>query len=245
MEKPTRESQGAATRSRWVRPTLFALFVGASIAVLLFTPLREFIDPLRLFEALQQIGEHPAAPALFLVGFLCLSLLGAPMVPMVVAGAAAFGFGQGMALNYVGLLLGASCSYWLARTLGRDTVRRWLGSRYERLESLIQRRGFWPMVRLRFLPIPFPVANYGPALLGVGYPLFLASTALAYVPILTVYSYFAATLVQVGESEREAILQKLGLSVLLLLLLTFVPSLIVRWVNGRRTPDSNEENAEA
>ena len=90
------------------------------------------------------------------------------------------------------------------------------------------------MVRLRFLPIPFPVANYGPALLGVGYPLFLTSTALAFVPILIVYSYFAATVVHAAESERGAILHKLALSVVLLLLLTFLPPWIGRWSQARR-----------
>lgn len=168
---------------------------------------------------------------LFVLGFLCLSLLGSPLIPMIVAGAAVFGFGRGVALNYVGVLLGASCSYWLARLLGRDLFRHLLGSRYTALESIIQRRGFWPMVRLRFLPVPFPVANYGSALLGVGYVLFLISTALAYVPILIVYSYFAATVVRVAESEREVILHKLALSVVFLLLLTFLP----RWIGSLRS----------
>jgi len=215
-----------------------------SVIVLLFSPLREIIEPKQLYDALGRIREHPAAPILFVVGFLCLSLLGSPLVPMIVAGAAVFGFGRGLVLNYVGLLLGASSSYWLARALGRDASRRFLGSRYTALESLIRRRGFWSMVRLRFLPLPFPVANYGSALLGVGYPLFLTSTALAFVPILIVYSYFAATVVHAAESERGAILHKLALSVLLLLLLTFLPPWIRSWSNGRwkrHRPEENEQ----
>ena len=94
----------------------------------------------------------------------------------------------------------------------------------------------WPfgLARTERLPIPFPVANYGPAFLGVDYPLFLASTAVAYVPILMVYSYFAATIVRVGESERHAILGKLALSILLLLLLTFLPACIGRWKRRRQ-----------
>jgi uncharacterized membrane protein YdjX (TVP38/TMEM64 family) len=221
------------TRSLWIRLTLFSLLVVFSVSALLFSPLREFIEPKQLFDALGQIREHSAAPILFVVGFLLLSLLGSPLVPLIVAGAAVFGFGRGVALNYVGVLLGASCSYWLARLLGRDVFRHVLGSRYMTMESLIQRRGFWPMVRLRFLPVPFPVVNYGSALLGVGYPLFLTSTALAYVPILIVYSYFAATVVRVGESEREVILHRLALSIVALLLLTFLPPWIRSWRNGR------------
>lgn len=231
--KVARNPGGVVTRSLWVRLTLFSVLVVLSVAVLLLTPLRDFIEPKRLYDALGQVREHPAAPMLFVVGFMCLSLLGSPVVPMIVAGAAVFGFGRGIALNYIGVLVGASCSYWLARILGRDFFRHWLGSRYLTLESLIQRRGFWPMVRLRFVPIPFPVANYGPALLGVSYPLFLTSTALAYVPILIVYSHFAATIVRVGESERQVILHKLALAVVLLLLLTFLPPRIIRWRNGR------------
>lgn len=224
----------SATRSAWIRIILFVLLVALSIAVLLFSPLRELIEPKQLYTAIEKIREHPAAPVFFLLIFLSLSLLGSPLVPLIVAGAAVFGFGRGIVLNYIGLLLGASCSYWLARVLGHDFFRHMLGSRFSTLESLIQRRGFWPMVRMRFLPIPFPVANYGPALLGVDYPLFLGSTALAYVPILSVYSYFAASVVSVGVSERESILQKLGLSIALLLLLTFVPTFIGRLRKRRR-----------
>jgi uncharacterized membrane protein YdjX (TVP38/TMEM64 family) len=124
----------------------------------------------------------------------------------------------------------------LVRILGRDLFRRLLGSRHTAIESAIHRRGFWSMVRLRFLPVPFPVANYGSALLGVPYRLFLTSTALAYVPILIVYSYFAATVVRVGEAEREVILRRLAFSVVLLLLLTFLPPWIARWRNGPSKP---------
>lgn len=246
MEKAIKRAEGASRLSSWVRFALFVVLVGLSVAVLLFSPLREFIELERLHDALARLREHPAAPVLFLIGFSCLSLLGSPVVPLIVAGAAVFGFGKGLALNLVGVVLGSSCSYWLARGLGRDLSRRLLGSRYAALESLIRRRGFWPMVRLRFLPIPFPVANCGPALLGVGYPLFLVSTALAYVPILVVYGYFAATILSAGESERGVILNRLGLSVVLLLLLTLLPPRIVSWSSGRRRRrDGGEAGGEA
>lgn len=205
-----------------------------SIAALLFTPLRGVLEPQQLYTSIERIRAHPAAPASFLAIFLCLSLLGSPLVPLVIAGGALFGFGQGFVLNYIALLMGASSSYWLARILGRDFFRHLLGSRFATLESFMQRRGFWPMVRMRFLPIPFPIANYGPALIGVDYPLFLGSTAFAYVPILAVYSYFAASVVSVGASERASILHKLGFSIVLLLLLTFIPALVERLRKGRR-----------
>lgn len=233
MADVAREPGSGGVRTRWFRFALFCLLVAASVAALLFSPLRDVMEPKRVYDTVARIGEHPAAPVLFVLGFLCLSLLGSPLVPMVIAGAAVFGFGRGFALNYVGLLLGASCSYWLARKLGRDFFQDLLGSRYSALESLIRRRGFWPMVQLRFLPVPFPVANYGPALLGVDYPLFLTSTAVAYVPILMVYSYFADTIVRVGESERHAILGKLAVSILLLLFLMFLPAWINRWKRHR------------
>ena len=140
------------------RVMVLSLLAAVSLTALLFSPLREHLEPRRLYEILREVGGHPAAPVLFLAGFLCLSLLGSPLIPMIVAGAAVFGFGRGVVLNYVGLLLGASCSYWLARFLGHDLCRRFLGERYNSLESIIQRRGFWAMFRLRFIPVPFPVA---------------------------------------------------------------------------------------
>ena len=229
----------ATTRLPWVRYSLLLALAAISAALLLFSPLHDALAPKQLFDFLERIRESPAAPFIFVGGFVLLSLLGSPLIPMIVAGGAVFGFATGLLLNYLGVVMGASASYWVARLVGRDLARRLLSSRWETLESLIQKRGFWPLVSLRFVPVPFPVANYGSALLGVGYSLFLISTAVAYAPILTVYGYFAATLVRTDEAAHDPTLRKLSLALLLMLLVTLVPPRIISWrerSRARRLP---------
>ena len=76
-------------------------------------------------------------------------------------------------------------------------------------EILLRRRGFWSLVGVRYMPIPFAVVNYGAAMAGLHFSTFLLTTLLGLIPALIVYSYFAATVAQpwhvVGESMEPVI----------------------------------------
>ena len=133
---------------------------------------------------------------------------------------------------------GGGVSYFLGHHLARELVVHIFGDRIERLGQALEREGFWTLVRLRFVPVPFAVTNYGACLAGVSFGTYLSSTALALLPITFVYTYFAATLVGVAEADRAGVLRQLGLAVLLLLLLSFVPPRIMAW--RRRKAQSRE-----
>ncbi len=216
-------------RGLWIRLGVLVAIGLISIGLVFFTPLGAYLEPTRLYDLLTRIRESPWAPVAFVLGFVAFSLLGAPLMPVMIAGGAVFGFLRGFALTYIGTLLATSACYGAARWLGQEAVRQLLGSRFLALEKLLDHAGFWTMVRLRFIPIPFPIFNYGSALVGVPFARYAGSTAIAFAPIIAVYSYFAATLVSVGEADRGVILRNLTIASLAMIALTFLPGWIIAW----------------
>jgi uncharacterized membrane protein YdjX (TVP38/TMEM64 family) len=211
---------------------LLALLVGGVLAVR-FTPLGELLDREALVGAFQAMRDSPwALPALLLL-FVVLAPLGLPMTPLIIAGGILFGRFWGALVNTLGCVLGAAVSYQLARLLGRDFVLRVAGKRLKRVEHLLRRRGFWSLVGVRFLPVPFPVVNFGAALAGVPFTTFLLTAVLGLLPALSLYTTFASTLFDVASGGDRSQLRTIVPLMLLVIALSLVPT-VVQQVRRRR-----------
>ena len=116
------------------------------------------------------------------------------MTPLVIVGGVVFGPWLGFGLNLLGLIGAAMSSYWTARLLGSYLIVRLGGERLRRAERVLDRRGFWPLVQVRFTPIPFSLINFAAALAGVAPPRYLASTVLGLIPATLLHTYFMAEL---------------------------------------------------
>lgn len=241
------EVRPARAVPRWVlwRFLLFVALVAVGLVLFRFTPLGERLNELLDRERLMALRESLQAQwwtAPLLVGlYAVLAPLGVPVSPFMLAGGAVFGTLVGWGLNLLGTFLGAAGSFFLARALGRDFVVHLVGDRLRPVERLIRRRGFWPLVRIRFLPVPFPVVNYGAALAGVPAGLFLLTTAIGLVPANLVFTYFAAALVNAVGGERAGILLQMAVAVAGLLALSFLPNLLVARQRKRRYRELQEE----
>lgn len=241
------EVRPARAVPRWVlgRFVLFVALVAVGLVLFRFTPLGERLNELLDRERLMALRESLQArwwTAPLLVGlYVVLAPLGVPVSPFMLAGGAVFGTLMGWGLNLLGTFLGAAGSFFLARALGRDFVVHLVGDRLRPVERLIRRRGFWPLVRIRFLPVPFPVVNYGAALAGVPAALFLLTTAIGLVPANLVFTYFAAALVDAVGGDRAGILLQMGLAVTGLLALSFLPNLLTGRRRRKRYRELKEE----
>jgi uncharacterized membrane protein YdjX (TVP38/TMEM64 family) len=217
---------------------IFVVLLAAGFLTLRLPAVRALLEVEALTAMLERLRVHPAAAPSFVVGAAVLTAVGMPgSVPLIVGGVV-FGAFFGGVLAFAGNVGGAALSYFLGHHLARELVVHIFGNRIERLGEALEREGFWTLVRLRFVPVPFAVTNYGACLAGVSFGTYLSSTALALLPITFVYTYFAATLVGVAEADRAGVLRQLGLAVLLLLLLSFVPPRIMAW--RRRKAQSRE-----
>ena len=122
-----------------------------------------------------------------------------------------FGTVLGFFLAYAATFAGAILSFVLARTLARDLVVHLLGKRLERLEAMLERHGFWALFRMRYVPVPFAVTNYGASLAGLAFSTYAWSTAAALAPVTFLYTYFASSLIDTafgragGRAARPAV----------------------------------------
>lgn len=211
-----------------LRFLLIPLLLGAAFAAMRFTPLADHLSVdsvLGLFDRLRQAWWAPLA----LIGSYVLLLpIGFPATPMMIAGAAVFGPVWGSVYNLIGTYLGGTATYFLGRALGRDFVAHFAGKRLKKIERTVARRGFWSLVGIRFLPLPFPLVNYTAALAGVRPAVFLLTTAIGMVPTITIWTFFYATLAQAatGQKPGMALYLQVAGALALLVLATAVPQIV-------------------
>lgn len=166
-----------------------------------YTSLGEWTSEERIQAALVDIRGIWWTPIVLLLLYAVIAPFGISMFPLTIAGAA-FGPYAGSALNTVGIVIGAATSFFAARALGRDFVLRITGKRIRKVERAVNRQGFWPLVQLRFLPIPYPVINFASALAGVPAKRFLAASVIGLIPATLIHSYFIAQLIYASGDER-------------------------------------------
>ena len=188
-------------RSIWLRVSLFIGLLVVGICLVRFTPIGEAFTEERVVSLIETLRGTWWAPFLLIGLFATVSILGLPPVPLIVGGAA-FGTFHGSIYNVVGLLLGASLAYGLAKLLGRDFVVRITGERLRRAESIFARHGFWPLVQTRFMPLPFSVVNFGAALAGVRPVFFLVTSAVGLIPSTLIHTFFIAQAIATQGRER-------------------------------------------
>lgn len=218
-------------RKAWGKFLLLAAVAAAGFAVLRWSPLAEHLEPERAVAALRALGDEPWAPAALLAAYVLLIPFGVPVTPILIAGGLVFGFVWGSILNFVGTWLAGAANYFLGRLLGKDFFEHLFGERLRRIEGMVERHGFWTLVRIRFVPVPYVLVNYAAAVTGVRPATFLGATALGLAPSITVYTYFAVALFHLADRPDEAgpVALKLALAMAGMLALTFFPRLLARF----------------
>lgn len=221
-------------RSALVRFAVFAALLLIGFAALRWTPLSELFTKEALITALSDLRGLWWAPLILIGLYLVASPMGLPISPLVFAGGLVFGVRWGWLYNFVGAIGGATASYLLARALGRDLVVHLAGeSLVKRVEGMLERHGFWNLVRVRFIPLPFALVNFGAALAGYPLPQFLIASVLGLAPSLLLYTYFGHALFTVATADRQTVVRNLFLALFLILLLTFLVPLRQAWKRRR------------
>jgi uncharacterized membrane protein YdjX (TVP38/TMEM64 family) len=189
---------------------LVALLV-AAVAAVRFTPLGDLLTAERLQATLAHLRGSWWAPIVHVALCVVVGSLGVPATPFLVAGAAIFGAWWGALWNWTGILLASAVSYQVARHLGRELVERLGGKKLKRVEQLLHRRGFLPLVALRFLPVPFTLINTAAAVVGVRFARFFAASFVGLAPPIVILTYFSARLLEAATGDRGAILREMAM----------------------------------
>jgi len=176
------------------------LLLAAVAAGLWLALLRAGLDPAALDEAaverfVRAWGAWSAAASVALMVLHSFLPLPAEIIP--IANGMLFGPLVGIALTWLGAMLGATLSFALARGLGRTFVRLVVAeTRWQKLERLSLDAGSLLVIRLIPL-ISFNLVNYAAGLLGVPLWRFLWTTALGILPL-------TVAMVLAGSEMRHA-----------------------------------------
>lgn len=244
MNQPPTDSAPKPRRRVSLRGALLKFALLATILIVAFlvfryTPLNEFLTRERMVSVMEDLRSAWWAPLALIGLYVVLSPTGLPVSPLIWAGGIVFGIWWGWLYNFIGALLGASASFLLARVLGRDLVTHMVpDALLERVESLLERHGFWSLMRSRYLPIPFSVINFGAALAGIRWPVFVTATAIGLAPSMLIWTYFGYAIFSVTSADRGEVVRNLVVALVLALALTFLVPLRNAWKKRRyRKPD--------
>lgn len=174
------------------------LLVLLVVALAVLAQLVDIPDGARLRELVNQAGA--AAPAVF-IGVCALgTAVFFPKPVLATAAGLLFGVGWGSVLAIAGFTAGAMIAFTIARKLGRDAIKGWLGERLHTLEEVFARRGIEATLVIRLLPIlPFALANYGAGVTSVRARDFAIGTALGLVPSTVLAAVLGDALSDLGS----------------------------------------------
>lgn len=208
---------------------LLLVLLLAGVVLVRATPLGELLTVERIRDSLAELRGLWWSPIAFIALLTVFGAVGTPATPFLLAGAAIFGPRWGTVWNFVGVLTASCVGFGLARLLGREFVERVGGDKVKRAERIFHRRGFVPLIAIRFLPIPFQLANAAAAVVGVRFGKFLATSAIGLLPPIAILTYFAsALLAATAGDERYAVLNQLAVVSIALIVIVFLPVSIWR-----------------
>jgi uncharacterized membrane protein YdjX (TVP38/TMEM64 family) len=153
---------------------------------------------IQILERLQQHIHSMGALGIFAFAgvFVIAQMFMVPVAPLGLAFGLFFGFVQGWLGLMLGCAIGGSINFLISRHLARKAVTRWLGSneKFRLIDSAIAREGWKIIALLRFVPVPFGLANYCYGLTPVRFWPYLAATCVAIIPPNSLFVWLGTTL---------------------------------------------------
>ena len=110
------------------------------------------------------------------------------IVPLSVSSGALLGGWEGAGVVTGGALVGSMALFLASRHLLQDRIRARWGSRLEKLENHVGKRGFFYVVGLRIVGVPHFLVTAGSALAGVRTRSFVAASLLGFLPVVALSS---------------------------------------------------------
>jgi phosphatidylserine/phosphatidylglycerophosphate/cardiolipin synthase-like enzyme/uncharacterized membrane protein YdjX (TVP38/TMEM64 family) len=143
-----------------------------------------------LTEGLRALDESPWRVPLVLAAFVVGSIFVVPILALIGATVFVLGPTLGFVCSAIGMLLAASTTFGMGRFVGREPLRRWLGTRLDAVEKRFEKRGIIAIALIRKVPIaPFSIVNMLIGAIGVRYRDFIIGTALGMIPGIAAFAF--------------------------------------------------------
>lgn len=162
---------------------MFALFV---VAVVIIGLTVELPGLTQIRAAISSSGWPGALAFCVLYGLITLTPI--PKNVVSVAAGVVWGLALGSLLVYAGALLGATLAFLVGRSLGRDAVERFTGTRVDRVDAALRRHGLASVIGVRLIPVlPFTAINYAASLTAISVRDYAVGTAVGIIPGTVAY----------------------------------------------------------
>ncbi len=221
LQHPTKNRKGAL-----IKASILVVFIIVAIYVIRFTPVKGFLTPEALSRFLEAAGVW--APLLYMLVYALGVCLFVPGTLLTALGAAIFGAYWGFLYVWVGAMMGASASFWIGRTLGREFAASLIGDRLKKYDDAIEHNGFATTLYLRLIYFPFTPMNFGMGLTKVRFWDYIFGTGLGIIVGTFIFTFFVGTLKQVwaGGNWGQLLSFKVFFSVGLFIFSLFIPKII-------------------
>ena len=209
-----------------IKALVFVVFILAAIYVIRFTPVKGLLTREALSHLLESAG--PWAPLVFILVYTVGVCLFVPGTLLTALGAAIFGAYRGFLYVWIGAMVGASASFWIGRTLGREFAASVIGDRLRKYDDAIERNGFAAVLYLRLVYFPFTPMDFGMGLTKVRFWDYFAGTGLGILVGTFILTFFVGTLKEVwaGGHWGQLLSFKVFFSVGLFVFSLFIPKVM-------------------
>jgi uncharacterized membrane protein YdjX (TVP38/TMEM64 family) len=211
------------TKASVLKAFALGAFILASIGIVRFTPVKDFLTAEVLGQFLDGAGIW--APLVFIVLYAVGVSLFVPSILLTGLGAALFGPYRGFVYVWIGAMMGSSLAFYIARTLGRDFAASLVGERLKKYDDAIARNGFATVLYLRLVYFPFTPMNFGMGLTKVRFAEYFFGTGLGILVGTFIFTFFIGTFAEIWRTGDWNQLKsfKLFLGLGLFVLSFFIP----------------------
>ena len=186
--------------------------------------------------------------SLYILLFIIATLFLLPGSILVIAGGIVFGPLLGTLLSLIAATLASSCSFLLARWLGRDLLLKYVGHShtFKAIEKGIARNGIDFLILTRLIPLfPYNIQNYAYGLTTITFWPYTLISALTTLPGIVIYTVMASDLANEGITLRfilQLCLAGIALFILVQLAKLYARHKHVDLSASRRSPLTHPKN---
>ena len=207
-----------------IKIAIVAIIV-AVVAVLYFTPLRQYMTRDHVRAAVEHLRGVWYAPFVLIVVYAISCVFAIPASFFILSAGAIWGWKLGGTYAMIGGVLGAIASFLVGRFVGEGMLAKF-GKLGKTVEKNVEHAGFKSLLILRLIPLfPFAVLNYGSGVARVALFDFIFATTLGLAPSNYVFAYSADALFNGTMTEGDA-LKRLFLVAALVLTVVLVPMIL-------------------
>lgn len=203
-----------------------------------WTPLNEWLDMEVVIYWAGYIREQPFAILWVILVYMIGGLVVFPVTLLMVGTAISFGPLTAFVFSMLGCMASAFLLFLLGQVLGQDAMRRFPGSRLERLSRSMGKRGLFTVLMLRIFPVgPFSVVNFVMGASHISFRDYAIGTLIGLVPGLLAITFLGDRL---GEAIRNPKMENFLFLAAIVALFIGANIFIRRWLHKRNESSSSQ-----